>query len=355
MDDALKLGITIHIPQIAFYMSKQTIPRVLFFLYRVGAIFSEKRIMADSLLINILGTLYSGKKIVVVQDVPRQVLSLSSFYGFIISDLKVFSSQCFGTLSGNRYFGLNGSFRDTVCAQVKIINLQVALLEEPITVAKIKEKTVLSFDSFTIRKTTLKSITPQEERMWTDAQILSFLNVASSQNIISVPKTEIGLETESFLLDLKVEYSLSSSFASGVDVALNLGLFQFVKDLVLAYQTASLNMEAQGDSEVELGSEFESAIAKIQFVPAKPLTFVKKKLNFEPLLKLTGEATPKDLISKLGLNIEQIPMYIYGNIIYLSLISQCIGKGYKLVVVEPKEDIFYEPTLRHHGNFDKHQ
>jgi hypothetical protein len=243
--------------------------------------------------------------------------------------------------------GFNISFRDTVCAQVKIINLQVALLECPITVARIKEKTLLAFDSFTIRKTTLKSITPQEERMWTDAQILSFLNVASSQNIISIPKTEIDLETESFLLDLKVEYSLNSSFASGVDVALNLGLFQFVKDLVLAYQTASMNMEAQGDSEVQLGSEFESTIAKIQFVPAKPLIFVKKELNFEPLLKLTGEATPKDLISKLGLNIEQIPMYIYSNIIYLSLISQCIGKGYKLIVVEPKEDVFYEPTLKH--------
>jgi hypothetical protein len=121
MDDVLKLGITIHIPQISFYMSKQTIPRLLSFLYRVGAIFSEKRIMADSLLINILGPLYSGKKIVVIQDVPRQVLSLSSFYGFIVSDLKVFSNQCFGTLSGNRYWALILAFEIRYVHKLKLL------------------------------------------------------------------------------------------------------------------------------------------------------------------------------------------------------------------------------------------
>lgn len=220
------------------------------------------------------------------------------------------------------------------------MNLKVNLLEIPATITKISETILITFDSFSVKKTSLKPITPQEERMWTDAQWLSFLSVSSNQSIISIPKTELRLETESYLLDLRVEYSLNSKFASGVDVALNLGRFQFLKDLITSYIMASSEKEAQKDSELEIGSG-----TIIHFVPSKPFNFVRRgELNFEPLLKLVGEATPKDLLSKLGLEIDQIPKYIYNNVIYLSLLSQFVGKGFKWIVITPEEEEFHSPT-----------
>lgn len=106
-ENKLILRILIDLPHFSFCVSKQTVPRILEFIYRLGAAFKEKLILAHSLLSISSVPPIPEKNIIVFRDVPRQVLSISPSYGFIISEVNISASHCFGTLSGNWYLIIN--------------------------------------------------------------------------------------------------------------------------------------------------------------------------------------------------------------------------------------------------------
>ena len=331
------LKILIQLDAVSVCISKQTIYRVEKYINRVVSYINERKLQADILISKSAPYLLrSETKTVMISRAPRMAFNIPKFNGNVAIDVNFKGKSIFVTLAGN-------NFRDPICSQIQISDLMAHYSEKIVTHVNLHEECEIKFESFFVKRTVLRLVSHQEERIWTIDQWLTFLKVSAGHTIISVSKTSLDLLTDSRLVENVVEYSLDTKFNQGLDVSLNLGLYKFLQELIETYAQAGIEIEEEFGSDRRI-SEPPNLQPKIVFIPSQPLIFVQKgEFNFDPQLKLMGEATPQDLLVRLGLKKEKIPEFVYSNVLYLSSVARAVGYAYKKFVIIPKEDIFLSP------------
>eukprot|EP00842_Homolaphlyctis_polyrhiza_P001373 jgi/Hompol1/2236/HPOL_002158-RA len=80
----------------------------------------------------------------------------------------------------------------------------------------------------------------------------------------------------------------------------------------------------------------------VRVLPRPKTSLVRTgELHFEPQLKVTGDATPTELVQTLGVNKEDIPKMMHTFVtIPLSDLVQHVAKGYRAFVIVAHEDGF---------------
>ncbi|KAJ3345576.1 hypothetical protein HDU83_003932 [Entophlyctis luteolus] len=198
------------------------------------------------------------------------------------------------------------NFRDPDFAKMVAKEIVISLSHFAQQEALLEEKLEVDLGGIAIKKGTSRSLTPEEERVWTPPEWFTFLGSSPSKNVAVIPAVSVTLNSLSDLLANKVQLGGSTFFASQIDIALNFGLYKFLLELFEFYDSAfkksGLNLQSlpdreETDSRAQVDIEYET----IGF-------------RFDPQLKVTGEATPKELIEWLGVNKTRIPEMLYLNL-----------------------------------------
>ncbi|KAJ3200757.1 hypothetical protein HDU82_008632, partial [Entophlyctis luteolus] len=198
------------------------------------------------------------------------------------------------------------NFRDPDFAKMVAKEIVISLSHFAQQEALLEEKLEVDLGGIAIKKGTSRSLTPEEERVWTPPEWFTFLGSSPSKNVAVIPAVSVTLNYLSDFLANKVQLGGSTFFASQIDIALNFGLYKFLLELFEFYDSAfkksGLNLQSlpdreETDSRAQVDIEYET----IGF-------------RFDPQLKVTGEATPKELIEWLGVNKTRIPEMLYLNL-----------------------------------------
>ncbi|KAJ8325294.1 Macrophage colony-stimulating factor 1 receptor [Batrachochytrium dendrobatidis] len=374
-DSQLDLNLDILIQSIKFVVSRHAAPRCIQLIRRITTSIKDKATMAKMQLANMttrhsdLSTRFTSTSI----SQPRTMFNLPKFQGLVELKMRIRCSTCFGTATRN-------SFRDPDCAQIYLSGLDITLFEIPMLLEKISETTTFTIGKLNIKKLSLKAVSQAEERMWTMAQWFTFLGAANGSDVLQFPTLSMRVTSESDLIKNRVEYGFRTDFQGRVYVALNIGLYKYLLDLIKTYSKAALVFEMEDDVipqahleprlTLKIGSpspsqsngsqhhEFVSPSpmastpmsnqssfvrASQQLLPSrpKPVLIRTGELVFEPQLQVTGDATPTELIEKLGIRKEDIPRLMYSSITleFSGFIHQ-ICKVYKSLAIFSDEDGF---------------
>ncbi|KAI8925049.1 hypothetical protein BC831DRAFT_283167 [Entophlyctis helioformis] len=393
----LRLSIDGHIETVRFVMSKHAGPRCIQFFKRIASSVRDKAMAAKMQLASLSmllpdGTLPSSQlfrnqqqqqqqqqqmsgeqgslnpTLVTVTMEPRSVFQLPKFEGVVELTTRIRVDSCFGTTARN-------NFRDPDCAQVSLTRLEISLTEVPVHIETLAEKTIFAFERLAIKKSSLKAVSQAEERMWTSSQWLTFLNASAGSDVVQFPRVVMDLSSQSDLLRHQAEYSFRTDFGGRVYVALNIGLYKYLLDLVKSYIKAVSNLEQDGEAvdaaQQQLlksggppgatavataaprsfspdiahasgsptlsiggaggtGSGGPSAWSSPPSSPTVPRPSAQRRssivrvtprpkvmllrtgeLRFEPQLQVTGDATPTELVESLGLHKDNIPSMLY--------------------------------------------
>ncbi|KAJ3020596.1 UNVERIFIED_CONTAM: hypothetical protein HDU68_010096 [Siphonaria sp. JEL0065] len=206
------------------------------------------------------------------------------------------------------------NFRDPDCARMISKAVSLSLEHQCRSFDILRESLKIRLDGISIKKGTTRSLTPEEERMWSALEWFTFLGSSPSKNVATVPSIVISLDSLSHLHERRSELSGETIFASQIDIALNFGLYRFLQELFECYETAF-----KQEGERLMPSAKEESMAKSQSLSKDfelPIIFEYKKgdFKFDPQLKVTGEATPRELIEWLGVNKTRIPELLYTHI-----------------------------------------
>ncbi|KAJ3089847.1 hypothetical protein HK102_005335 [Quaeritorhiza haematococci] len=166
------------------------------------------------------------------------------------------------------------NFRDTDYAQLISKRIVVMLVHRPLVTAvsdessspssmsidprlgarAAKDLTSVDIQGFAIKKCTAKKISSMEERMWTAPQWFAFMNAPSaSKNVMTFPATTMQLLTITKRVERIVEFAFRTDFKGGmIDVALNIGLYRYLQELVSLYLKTMSGARTGGDQEDEL-------------------------------------------------------------------------------------------------------
>lgn len=193
-----------------------------------------------------------------------------------------------------------------------------------------RDETIVHLQRFEVRKTTIKTSEVNDEVSF---NLLAHLEKASSKYVLSVPSTHSVLFSSTDWTQCVVEYALRTDFDGHIDIALNIGLYKFLKDLVQMYvnktyqrSLSEASFEKQGHATDETSPTSSTSPSaenlKNQIDLTKPLVehkmfkFVKNgDVKFDPKLKLTGDATPLGFVDWLGFHKDdQIPEIIFSNV-----------------------------------------
>ncbi|ORY50868.1 hypothetical protein BCR33DRAFT_712841 [Rhizoclosmatium globosum] len=203
------------------------------------------------------------------------------------------------------------NFRDPDCARIISKAVAISLDHQCQSENILRESIKVTMDGVSVKKSTTRSLTPEEERMWSALEWFTFLGSSSSKNVATVPAIAISLEALSYLAEKRVELGGETTFASQIDIALNFGLYKFLQELVEFYDSA---FKQSGDggmlltpTKVEL-LEVENIEQAVDFLAFE---YKNGDFKFDPQLKVTGEATPRELIEWLGVNKTRIPELLY--------------------------------------------
>ncbi|KAI8618133.1 hypothetical protein BC830DRAFT_1110168 [Chytriomyces sp. MP71] len=198
------------------------------------------------------------------------------------------------------------NFRDTDCARVISKDVSFSLEHEGVAKNNLQEALRVTLDGVSIKKGTIRSLTPEEERMWSTLEWFSFIGSSPSKNVATVPAITITLETLSNLLDRRVQISGQTEFAAQIDIALNFGLYRFLLDLFEGYNSSFKSKSEKTDPSLITASQVEAETIAFEYNNGD--------FKFDPQLKVTGEATPRELIEWLGVNKTKIPEFLYQNL-----------------------------------------
>ncbi|KAJ3075032.1 hypothetical protein HDU98_009476 [Podochytrium sp. JEL0797] len=205
------------------------------------------------------------------------------------------------------------NFRDPDCARLISKAVSISLEHQGRTADILWEALKIKMDGLSIKKGTTRSLTPEEERMWTAMEWFAFLGSAPSKNVATVPAILITLDALSYLADSRVELSGETVFASQIDIALNLGLYRFLMELFEFYDTA-FKHDGEG---LDVPSPVGQVAPSVESGEVIQFVYRKGDFKFDPQLKVTGEATPRELIEWLGVNKTKIPEMLYLNAVVL--------------------------------------
>lgn len=217
------------------------------------------------------------------------------------------------------------NFRDTEFA---IVEFKEALLNYNVdssSTSLVNEKNIISIDSFRVDKGILNAISAADEGSLPYDEWFKVLADSSTKQVVTVPKTELSMVSNSTMTRETVEYKFNTDFSSNIDLTLNFGLYKFLQDLIQTYyqamsdnQPSSLNEtrspingSPDGYTATITNREYnqENNIENLQRT-FLPLT----EVIFDPRLKVTGDAKPFEWLEGLGINKEKIPKIIYNYI-----------------------------------------
>ncbi|KAI8838792.1 hypothetical protein BJ741DRAFT_113905 [Chytriomyces cf. hyalinus JEL632] len=211
------------------------------------------------------------------------------------------------------------NFRDPDCARVISKAIQINLEHEPLPDNILQERLSIQIDGVAIKKGTIRSLTPEEERMWTTLEWFSFIGSSPSKNVATIPAITVTLNTVSHLAKWQVEIAGQTDFAAQIDIALNFGLYRFLQDLFEGYDSSYKGKDGQPTPQAIKDEPIPQT--RNDRVEGKPgdlkvaaFQYVKGDFKFDPQLKVTGEATPRELIEWLGVNKTRMPELLYLNV-----------------------------------------
>ncbi|KAJ3214361.1 hypothetical protein HDU67_001749 [Dinochytrium kinnereticum] len=190
----------------------------------------------------------------------------------------------------------------------------------------------------------------------------------STDDLLAVPSLAASTVSHSMPppRTVQVDFSFKSEFAGQIDIALNLGLYRYLQELHVLYvkailgasmgggggvggeggdgddeaattlgleggggghsneavtQTTSAGMTSGGESVSSLsgtqagGTNVASSTTTTPGKASSTLTFHRKgEVKFDPQLKVTGDATPWELVQWLGVNKERVPELVFANV-----------------------------------------
>ncbi|KAJ3130742.1 hypothetical protein HK100_007565 [Physocladia obscura] len=201
------------------------------------------------------------------------------------------------------------NFRDPDCARIVSKEIVISVEHFGCSAFLLQENLQITLAGWSIKKGTTRSLTPEEERMWSALEWFTFLGSSPSKNVATVPQISIFLDFLSHLSENRVEISGETVFASQIDIALNFGLYRFLQEMFEFYNNAFKNDGVGSMSSEVKGNELE--IVPINAPPSVTYEYKKGDFKFDPQLKVTGEATPRELIEWLGVNKTRIPEMLY--------------------------------------------
>ncbi|KAH6582668.1 hypothetical protein BASA61_008418 [Batrachochytrium salamandrivorans] len=370
-DSQLGLNVDVLVKNIKFIVSKHAAPRCMQLFRRITTSIKEKDVLAKTQLAN-ANAQYGDMQtpsMPALHVPPRYIFALPDLQRAVECKVKILCENCVGTASRN-------NFRDPDCAQINLVKLEMSLFEIPLMLDKLAETTIIKFDKLTIKKLSIKPVSQAEERMWDMTQWFTFLSSSGGSDVLQFPALSMHLKSESDLAKNRVEYSFRTDFKGRVYVTLNIGLYKYLLDLVKTYNKAVLVLETddkvmqnQQRQDMALqstsptlsrasssqddplyfssvvpsftaGARFTAGV-KLQHPRAKPVLVRTGELVFEPQLQVTGDATPTELVEKLGVKKEDIPRMIYTNLtVMLSDFTHTLGTAYKSIVIYADEDGF---------------
>ncbi|TPX70769.1 hypothetical protein CcCBS67573_g06420 [Chytriomyces confervae] len=211
------------------------------------------------------------------------------------------------------------NFRDPDCARVISKAIQINLEHEPLPDNILQERLSIQIDGVAIKKGTIRSLSPEEERMWTTLEWFSFIGSSPSKNVATIPAITVTLNTVSHLAKWQVEIAGQTDFAAQIDIALNFGLYRFLQDLFEGYDSSYKGKEGQPalqaiKDEIVPQTRNDGVEGKPGDLKVAAFQYVKGDFKFDPQLKVTGEATPRELIEWLGVNKTRMPELLYLNV-----------------------------------------
>ncbi|KAJ1555325.1 hypothetical protein HK096_004024 [Nowakowskiella sp. JEL0078] len=339
-------------------ISRRTIPSFLDVFNRISGLLEEKRLSVAEISSSkqnssiFMRTKSVTKTVHDKSDHPGRSLFLeNSNHIPFLGLLRLTLGDTFVTLC--RY-----NFRDPEYAQFLTKGCTVQFSHSPFT-EKFDETTVIELLGFTVRKATGKPISVSEERDWTTLQWFGYLNSASNKTVFEVPKSNMVLKTVSFPLLRRVEFSLSTDFSDQIDIALNIGLYKYLRELIENYsrfvgwqenenvkdekksQTPTVISEKLNElspkgfaalfnlkpketssktkeetSNVTENEKFEAStnvpVGGHAQKEEEHLLFLRNgEMKFDPLLKVTGDATPWEWIEWISKHKERVPRWIF--------------------------------------------
>ena len=377
----------IQINTVRFVVSKNAGPRFIQFFTRLKSTIRDKAVSAKIYLTKTdfdLNDDLASQKEISLPAKPRRVFTIDKLGKTIEAKVRLRCTTCFATTSRN-------NFRDSDCAQVNLSGVEVSLSEIPMLFEKAREVTGIQFERLAIKKSSLKAVSQQEERMWSASQWLTFLSASAGSDVVQIPDFKMQMNSESDFQKNIAGYSLQTDFGGRIYVALNLGLYKYLQDLVSSYVKAVSKVEEERENEMMVpriptasstisvntnvtnstmddgtfSDSMKSPIsptimgqipvlisrnnttATVNVIQRPKVTLSRTgDLIFEPQLNITGDATPKELLENvLGLDKEQIPKVVYESVtLKLSDLWKQAAKVYKAVVIKPVEDGFVSPS-----------
>lgn len=359
----LHLVNTLEIDTVKGVISRKTLPTMLYLVEKVTKLILEKR---DAAVLLPQGN--PGSKLddgvnaegVVSVAKSRSKASISHRLNALFSqNLTRLRVQIRSTL----FHIMKYNFRDPEYAQVNVKDFQVSFVElcRASDDQVRKQLTKVLIGGMNIRKSTCKPISQNEERSWDMGKWFSFLGSASGKNVIAIPHSEVQLDTLCNHRDLLVLYQLGSNFKGAVDVALNFGLYRFLQELAVLYERAltsdydtapwsgpggattagnivspvmNVTSPASLDLKGEVGAPDASATSALNpttkgtgaskaqllgttsnsAVPSKWIYEKAGVVQFEPQLKVIGDATPKEWLDLLGLHKHNVPQKLHSGL-----------------------------------------
>ncbi|KAJ3043952.1 hypothetical protein HK097_001613, partial [Rhizophlyctis rosea] len=264
----LSLDMDFTIDSVKLIMSRTTIPTFFHMFERLSALIEEKKIInvpsksSESVgeAMNPLDLLPPSAKTKHVPSLVTPPEQTSSVKRTSVPARPAFPNP---TLERRKFWTLNGldvslstnlrlylgdafivltryNFRDPECAHIVTKKTEMIFKQTPEDAVHAQEETALNLTGFTIRKCSTKSISQSEERMWTTAQWFAFMTSSAAKNVVMVPPVVVSLKTMTAVPDSLVEFGFRTDFAGKIDIALNFGLYKYLKELVDLYEKAVL-------------------------------------------------------------------------------------------------------------------
>ncbi|KAJ3382647.1 hypothetical protein HDU92_004650 [Lobulomyces angularis] len=256
------------------------------------------------------------------------------------------------------------NFREPDCAQIvcnsgflkfnHTVDLSAGDILEDVAVPN-ANSTVLFHTGFQIRKASSNVVLSEAKESSFEVKdwINYFKNEISSKFVLSVPKMNSVLTTSEKLNHLNqklIEFSFVADFDGFVDIALNIGLYKYLNQLLKLYKeafkvqksaTIKLNVNERekenSDSLSPTSSKGESIVSSPTEASKKMnsyLFFKRGEVRFDPQLKVTGDATPWDLVEWMGLHKdEELPK------LYYTLITRNLETGFHTILKLVYDDL----------------
>ncbi|KAJ3287854.1 hypothetical protein HK104_008423, partial [Borealophlyctis nickersoniae] len=260
------LDIDFTIDSLKLIVSRRTVPTFLHMLNRLKALIDEKRGTdvpagkgGESLEVahNTLGLVPMARpaKDKRAADIGSPTISptssthanLRSFW--TLGGINANVSGRIRLILGDAFVALTRyNFRDPDCAHIVAKRCEMTFDQRPTDRSNAVEATLLNLGGFSVRKCSAKAISQTEERMWTTAQWFAFMTSSAAKNVVVVPPVTVHLETDTKVAERTVEYSFQTEFSGKIDIALNFGLYKYLKELVDLYEKAVIGAgEADAD------------------------------------------------------------------------------------------------------------